>query len=66
MATKRNETMLITGQNGHAYDLDRIAVDELQKAGNAADADAIFERFAADVPASDRLQIWLAVENYTL
>lgn len=55
--------MTIATEVGHAYELDMIAIRELQKAKNAADAEAIFNRFAPHVERRDRCGIWFAVDG---
>ena len=48
------------------YVLERFAVAELQEAKRADVADAIFARFAQQVPLKDRLAVWQAACKITL
>jgi len=56
--------MRITAENGHQYTLDRSTVDQLHRARNAAEAEAVYDQSASHVLARDRLSVWLAVDGY--
>ena len=49
--------------NGHEYELEMIAVRELQKADNGRIAEDIFNRFAPHVPRCHRGVVWFAVDD---
>ena len=55
--------MKLTTENGHTYELDMLAIRELQAAKTANVAEAIFERFAPYVPRCDRCGVWFAVDD---
>lgn len=50
-------------ENGHEYELEMIAVRELQKANNGKDAESTFNRFACHVPKCHRGMVWFAVDD---
>lgn len=55
--------MIITGENGHSYELTETAILMLIDAENGRKADDIFEGFASHVPKCDRGEIWFAVDD---
>ena len=52
--------MTISGRYGE-YDMDLIAIRELQRTNHAGDAECIFERFAPHVLRRHRCDVWLDV-----
>jgi hypothetical protein len=57
------ETMMLTTENGHTYDLDAPAIRGLQCARNASEAEDVFNKWAPHVAANDRCGIWFAVDD---